>query len=172
MAHPARALPSEPRELLEIAWRRKWVILIPFLVIAGAAAFIARSLPSVYRASTVILVEKPKVPETYVRSTVTTRMEDRLATINQQVLSRTWLERLITQLDLFREERGVVPMEKLVARMRRDIDVQVHGRGRAKDSFTISYRGRDPRIVRDVTNQLAALFIEENSKVREEQAAG
>ncbi len=170
MAQATRSLQFDPRELLEIAWRRKWVVLIPFLAIGGMGAFLARALPNVYRATTVILLEKPKVPETYVRSTVTTRIEDRLATINQQLLSRTWLERLINEIDLFREERATVPTEALIGRMRRDIQVQVEGRGKNRNAFTISYQGRDRRVVRDVTNRLAALFIEENSKVREEQA--
>src|SRR5512145_1320047 len=105
MAQAPGSLPSDPRDLLEIAWRRKWLILVPFLLLGASAAFLARALPSVYRSSTVILVEKPKVPEAYIRSTVTTRIEDRLATITQQILSRTWLERVITQLDLYRDER-------------------------------------------------------------------
>lgn len=172
MAPQARGLPSSPLEFLQVVWRRKWVVLIPLVLIAGFSVFLARALPNVYRASTVILVAKPKVPETYVRHTVTTRIEDRLTTINEQLLSRSWLERVIMKLDLFPAEQGVVPMERLVARLRRDIEVRVHGRGRNRDSFSITVRGRDPKVVRDVTNELAALFIEENSKVREEQATG
>ncbi len=165
---PTGQILSDPRDLVDIAWRRKWILVVPLAVFVAAAVFLAYALPNVYRSSTVILVEKPKVPEEYVKSTVTTRIEDRLATITQQILSRTRLESIINQFDLYREERATLPMDAVVERMRRAIEVQVRG----NDAFTVFYRGRDPAVVRDVTNRLAALFIEENSKVREEQAAG
>jgi polysaccharide chain length determinant protein (PEP-CTERM system associated) len=38
--------------------------------------------------------------------------------------------------------------------------------------FRLSYRGRDPETVAQVTNALAALYIEENARMREQQAAG
>ncbi len=161
--------PSDPRDLIEIAWRRKWVILVPFLLIGGNAAFLAKALPGVYRSTTVILVEKAKVPETFVRSTVTTEIDDRLATITQQILSRTRLEKIITQFSLYARERATLPMEDVVEAMRNAIEVQVL---KGNNAFSVSYRGLDPRVVRDVTNELAAFFIEENSKVREEQATG
>ena len=44
-------------------------------------------------------------------------------------------------------------------------------RGR-ESYFTISYIGKDPRVVTMVTNKLASLFIEENLKLREQQAQG
>ncbi len=168
MAQPINRMPSDPREILALAWRRKWVILAPFLVFGACAAILARHLPSVYRASTVILVERAEVPEEYVRSVTTTRIEDRLATINQQILSRTRLESVIQQLNLYPDERVAQPMDAVIEKMRSAIDVQV----RRADSFSVFYRGTDPAVVRDVTNRLAALYIEENSKVREEQAAG
>jgi len=47
--------------------------------------------------------------------------------------------------------------------------VQIRGR---EGYFTISYTGKDPRTVTMVTNKLASLFIEENLKLREQQAQG
>ncbi len=62
-----------------------------------------------------------------------------------------------------------VPLEALVERMRRNIEVKVTGGGNA---FTVSYTGKDPLTVMRVTNTLASLFIEENLKLREQQAEG
>jgi polysaccharide chain length determinant protein (PEP-CTERM system associated) len=39
-------------------------------------------------------------------------------------------------------------------------------------AFRIRYSGRDPRLVAQVANELASLFIEENLKAREQQATG
>ena len=168
MAQTSGSLPSTPGELVELAWRRKWIILVPFLVITGVASFLAYALPAAYRASTTILVERAKVPETFVKSTVTSRIEDRLATVTEQILSRTRLENIIRQFDLYREERATQPMDAVVARMRGTIDVEVL---KGNNAFTVSFSGPEPGVVRDVTNELAAFFIEENSRVREELAA-
>ncbi|HEX7126786.1 MAG TPA: XrtA system polysaccharide chain length determinant [Thermodesulfobacteriota bacterium] len=168
MAQTVSPLPTTPADILHVVRRRKWQILVPFLVIGGLAAFLAHALPSVYRSSTTILVVKAQVPETFVRSTVTAEIDDRLATITQQILSRTRLERIIKQFDLYAEERATQPMDAVVARMRRAIEVEVQ---RGNNAFTVSFVGSEPRLVRDVTNELAAVFIEENSKIREELAA-
>jgi len=55
--------------------------------------------------------------------------------------------------------------------MQKNIQVQLPGKAQ-EGYFTISYIGRDPRIVTLVANKLASLFIEENLKLRENQAAG
>jgi uncharacterized protein involved in exopolysaccharide biosynthesis len=39
-------------------------------------------------------------------------------------------------------------------------------------AFRLSYQGRDPRIVADVTNRLAGLYVTENIRARESQAEG
>src|SRR5438128_8707263 len=60
--------------------------------------------------------------------------------------------------------------------MRQDVTVDVvtdprDGRP-GVGGFKIAYSGRDPQLVQQVTRQLASLFIEENLKVREQQAEG
>ena len=67
--------------------------------------------------------------------------------------------------------------EEVVERMRRDIAlevkvVDVRGQRQATVAFTIEYIGLVPETVAQVTNRLASLYIEENQKVRERQAAG
>jgi len=157
-----------PEDILLILRRRYWLLLVPFAVIGAASAVWARTFPNWYRSETLILVVPQRVPENYVKSTVTTRIEDRLNSISQQILSRTRLERVIQDFDLYREERRTGIMEDIVERMRRDIGVQVV----QGDAFRVNYVGRDPRTVMKVTERLASLFIEENLKDRELLADG
>jgi succinoglycan biosynthesis transport protein ExoP len=87
-------------------------------------------------------------------------------------LMRDWtgldVDKLLIAVNLARQTEPV-PLEVLVERMRRDIEVRVVGGGNA---FTVSYVGDDPVTVMKVTNTLATLFIEENLKLREQQAEG
>jgi polysaccharide chain length determinant protein (PEP-CTERM system associated) len=58
-------------------------------------------------------------------------------------------------------------------RKRIKIDISRGGGGRDTTSaFTISYRGKDPKKVMEVTNTLASNFISQNLQIRESQAQG
>ena len=58
-------------------------------------------------------------------------------------------------------------MQDVVDKMTRDIQVNILTRG---DAFTISYIGRNPQIVKQVTERLASMFIDESNRDRENVA--
>lgn len=157
-----------PEEYVKIAWRYRWLILIPFVLAAIGTFAVARVLPDRFRSETLILVVPQRVPEAYVKSTVTARIEDRLQSISQQILSRTRLERIIQDFNLYEKERKTGIMEDLVERMRRDIEVQIV----KGDAFRVAFTGQDPRTVMRVTERLASLFIDESLRDREVLAEG
>lgn len=158
-----------PEDILRILRKRFWLLVVPFAIISAVTAGAARRLPDWYRSDTLILVVPQRVPESYVRATVTSRIEDRLQSISQQILSRTRLERVIQDFNLYAAERRTGIMEDIVERMRtREISVQVV----KGDAFRVSYVGQDPRTVMKVTERLASLFIEENLRDREVLAEG
>jgi len=158
----------KPEDILQILRRRIWLVLVPFAIVSAATAVVARKLPDRFRSDTLILVVPQRVPESYVKATVTTRIEDRLQSISQQILSRTRLERIIQDFNLYVDERRTEIMEDIVESMRRDIGVQVV----KGDAFRVSYMGSEPRTVMKVTERLASLFIEENLRDREVLAEG
>ena len=152
-----------PADLLQIVWRRRWWLLGPFALITAATVFTTYQLQDRYRSETLIVVVPQRVPEDYVRSTVTARIEDRLPSLSQQILSRTRLESIVNDFGLYAELRASLVMEDIVERMRDDIEIEV-SRG---DAFRVSYEARDPTVSMRVTERLAALFIEENLRDRE-----
>ena len=155
--------------IVQIARRRKWLIIIPAVVIAAAGIGTARYLPNVYRSDTLIQVVPQRVPESYVKSTVTARIEDRLQTISQQILSRTRLEQVISDFNLYPQERQQQLMEDIVERMRTtDIRIDIV----KGDAFRVSYQASDPRVAMRVTERLASLFIDESLRDREVLAEG
>lgn len=157
----------KPEDLLQIAWRWKWLILVPFVAVASATVVAARFLPDRYRSETVILVVPQRVPESYVRSTITNRIEDRLQTIQQTIMSRTRLERIIDEFKLYPAERRALPTEEVVERMRTsDIAVQVV----KGDSFRVAFSSDNPRTAMQVAERLASLFINESLQDRQTMA--
>src|SRR5687767_6770727 len=113
-----------PEDYLWALWRRKWVGIVPAVVIAAGVFLWARSLPDVYQAEARILIVPQRVPESYVRTTVTSRLDERLQALSQDILSRTRLERLIQDLNLYPEERKTMIMEDIVGKMRQAVNIE------------------------------------------------
>jgi polysaccharide chain length determinant protein (PEP-CTERM system associated) len=114
------------------------------------------------------------VPQNYVQSIVSSEASDRINTLSQQIMSRTNLEKIITDFNLFSSPEMVnMYMEDKVNNLRRRIEIDVtQDRRRGADAFSISFKGEDPQKVMRVTNALATSFIDENLKARETQALG
>jgi polysaccharide chain length determinant protein (PEP-CTERM system associated) len=166
--------------LLEIA-RRRWVLaLLPFLFVLTAAASLAVFLPSVWTAKTLVLVNRQQIPERFVAPTVQADIEARLMTLSQDILTSERLMKIAQDYGLYQNLRRTQPTEEVVDQMRRDIRLEVvddkaaERRQREQRSalFTIAYRAPDPNVAAGVTNTLASLYIQENGRLREKQAAG
>jgi polysaccharide biosynthesis transport protein len=158
------------------AWRRrKWIGILVFIAVFAAAIATALSLPNLYRASATVLVERPRISEAFVRQSVTADLEMRIQTIHREIMSRTRLSEVISRLNLYADQRGIVPMDALVDRLRKEAQLGLQGveqsTGRTETiAFTLSFSGRDPEMVARVANTLAAFYIEGNSQNRERQA--
>jgi polysaccharide chain length determinant protein (PEP-CTERM system associated) len=91
--------------------------------------------------------------------------------MTQQILSRTRLERIITDLDLYQRERKAMIMEDVVGLMRRDMTVQIGRPGDPQGGyFTVSFVSESPRTAMQVADRLASSFITENLQDRTVQA--
>jgi polysaccharide chain length determinant protein (PEP-CTERM system associated) len=159
-------------DYLDVFLRRIWYFLIPLVIVLAGTVAYTMVAPRWYRSSTLVLVSPQKIPADYVKATVTSTVEDRLASISQEILSRTRLEQVVSEFNLYPKQVKSTPMESVVALMQKDIQVEIPKRDKEKNYFTISYVGKDPRLVAQVTNKLSSLFIEENLKIREQQAQG
>jgi polysaccharide chain length determinant protein (PEP-CTERM system associated) len=94
-------------------------------------------------------------------------IRDIVNTLSQIVISRTNLEKLIRELDLYPEQRKVMPIEDVIEIFRNMIEIEPSNLGNV---FSISFSGSQPEQVVRVTNALSAKFIEENLKYRHERA--
>ena len=155
-------------------WKRKVLIVEAWILFSGVTVVYVQRLPPVYVADTLILVDSQKIPEKYVSSTVSTDLQDRLMTINQQILSSTRLQKIIDDFGLYAKEKKTLVQEEILEQMRRDISVTIEAQGtnNRPGAFRIGYQGNDPNLVAQVANRIANLYIEENLKTREVQAQG
>jgi len=163
-----------PLSILRALWKRKLVIAMSWLAICATGAAVVYTLPAVYESRTVILIERQRIPERYVASTVNEDLSNRLNRINQQILSYEPLLRLIEEFNLYTDDVDDLAQEEIVQNMRDDIKVGlVEGwTERGSPAFQISYEGEDPNVVAQIANRLATLFIDENLRTRANQAIG
>ena len=172
---PGRKL--SPDYLLRALRRRWWMVALPTFVCAFGALLVSRFLPNQYQSETLIQIVPQRVPGDYVRPTVTTDLDERLKSISQQIKSRARIEELVTTLDLYPEQRQVMPMEDVIGIMRDAVVVEVGPRGRGPrgftdpDSFRLKFTYHDSRTAQKVTEELASWFIGENSRIRTGQAS-
>jgi len=159
-------------DYLEVGLRRIWFIIIPFLVILAGTILYVRYAPKEYKATALIMVSPQKVPEQFVKSTITSNIEERLQSISQEIMSRTRLEQIISEFRLYPELSKSANKEEAVELMRKNILIEIPKKEKEQSHFTISYIGRNPQVVANVTTKLTSSFIEENLKVREQQAQG
>ena len=107
--------------------RRKYYVIVAAVAVWIAFALAAVRLPNIYRSEITILVEPPKVSTTYVQPMITSRIEERLSTIKEQILSRPNLERIIRENHLYNWPGTGPVSEATIAAMRKDITVPVSG---------------------------------------------
>jgi polysaccharide biosynthesis transport protein len=171
-----RRPPTDIADYLDIFNRRKWWIILPAIAIAVSVSLVSMKLPKFYRSTTLILVDPQKIPADYVKQTVSSDVTDRLQTLSQEILSRTRLQKIIDQFGLYKDQDGRMSKEDIIEMMSKDIKIDVvteeNSRTKSSAAFKISYTGKDPALVQQVTRQIASLFIEENLKVRQGQAEG
>lgn len=158
-----------------ILWDRRWFIIIPAIICAVAGIAAAIFLPTTYRSSAMLLVESPELPPELVgvkRDNNTNVIDQRIAKIRQQILSRPDLIELIQNNNLYPDERRSKPLSEIVETIRGataispvNADVQ---QGRATTiAFSLSFDYRNP-----VQAQLVAQdFVERLLKLDSSQSA-
>jgi polysaccharide chain length determinant protein (PEP-CTERM system associated) len=126
-------------------------------------------MPDRYRSEAVLLLVPQRVPEAFVKSTVTRGNQDALQSMMQEILSRTQLERIILDFDLYADRRPTAAMQAIVDAMRqRDIEI----RPMKGDAFRLGFVAENPDTAMRVVERLVSLFIVETSLDRAKTAEG
>lgn len=153
----------KPAEYAQILWRRKWMILLPTVAISFAIAAVVWRLPDVYQSRTLLIVRPSSLTEGIVPQLSDSDLTIRINNIGQEVLSRTSLEPLIVNFNLYAaERRRGEPMEEVVQQMRRDINVELStSRNDITNGFQLSFKGPTPMVAQKVASELAGKYVNE-----------
>lgn len=156
--------PFNLERMLSLVRRRHMQFLIPFflgwLFVWTAGWFLTPH----YKSTTTILVQQPALSQNYVTPNVSVNLQDRLASLTEQILSRTRLLSIANSLHLYDKPDHALPPDELVKRMRKDITIGLVQTADSKtiSGFTVSYSATSPLLAQKVTQDLTNLFIQSN----------
>jgi polysaccharide chain length determinant protein (PEP-CTERM system associated) len=170
-------------DVIKIIKRRRRGISISVFAVLMLTVLVILVWDPVYRSTSTILIEEQEIPREYVTPTISSYADQRLQAINQRIMSAARLLELVNRFDLYADKRKRFSTEEIIDDMRvKDIkfetvtaDVVDSRTGRpttATIAFTVSYEGKNPVIIQQVANALASLYLEENSRIIDEQSTG
>lgn len=178
----------ENRELtmddyLAMLRRRLKVILIPALLAPIAGFLVSYLFAAKYTSQALVLVEGQKVPEGIVQPVVTADLAERIASLQQQVLSQSRLQPMLERTGLVKPGQNV---DDVIDGIRASMSIQpvltdISQLGTGKKpapgtspvpGFYVNYTNPNPREAQQLCNELTSLLLEENLKSREDVARG
>ena len=162
-------------DYLAIFKRRCWLIIIPSILGLPAGFILSVLLPPKYKSHTLILVEQPAISDSYVKPVVSEDLNQRLASMKEQILSRTRLQHLVEQVNPYGENAQRVPMEELIEQLRKSILVtpltaMAGTRSSELPGFSVDVTMGEARLAQKICGEITSLFMEQNSRARQQQA--
>ena len=145
------------------------LIVVCLLLAASAGPIVYLNIPRTYQSTASIIYQEQNINPTRLSPDEGLKISEMVNTVTQQVLSRSNLEKIIKNFHLYADMQKTVPIEDIIGQLR-DKNIEVNVQRDKGNVFSVSFRYMDPQTAMKVTNELAAKFIEENLRVREERA--
>jgi uncharacterized protein involved in exopolysaccharide biosynthesis len=182
-AEPLERADSSPTWIVNhlpvILWERRYYVLFCFIIMFAVGVTAAFVLPRTYRSTATLLVQSQDLPTTIVDSPTNGAVEQRIARIREQVLSRGDLIQLIEQDDLYSDERRTQPLSKIIEKMRHATTVgalssdigQQSGTQNNTIAIAMSFDYPDPARAQAVLQSFVTKFLSMDSADVEDQAS-
>ncbi|MGA3079783.1 MAG: Wzz/FepE/Etk N-terminal domain-containing protein [Terracidiphilus sp.] len=152
--------------------RRFRLILASTVLLLGIGFGITFIIPPQYTSQTLVLIEQQKVPEDYVKPVVDEDLGARLASMKEQIMSRSRIQPIIERFGLY--PGGKYTMDDRIQLTQKAIGInpirsdQSHG----MPGFFISFKAQDAHTAQQVCGEITSLFVSANLTAREDSAEG
>ncbi|HEY6338181.1 MAG TPA: Wzz/FepE/Etk N-terminal domain-containing protein [Candidatus Sulfotelmatobacter sp.] len=160
---------------LAILRRGLWVIVASALLGLTVGYLLSITLPEKYVSHTSILVNQPAVSDSYVKPVVSEDLDQRLASMREQILGRTRLQHLVEQFGLYEKDGRRVEKEELVERLRKSIAVtplsaMTGTRSAELPGFSVDVTMGQARLAQQICIEITSLFVDQNLRLHQQQA--
>src|SRR5580704_1861833 len=162
------------QDYMSILKKHWWMIALPVVLLTLVGYGITFFVPPEYVSQTLVLIEQQKVPDTYVPPVVTEDLNARLASMKEQITSRSRLQPIVEHYNLYGTKK--LSMDDRIDLTRKDIDIklirsQITNTG-GLPGFYIMFKAGDPHTAQLVCGEIESLFVTENLRSRTQSAEG
>ncbi len=159
-------------EIISIARKNVWFLVLPMLVALAAVLIVVPGLPNIYRSTTFLTLTPATISEKVAPSLTDETVSQRLQSIGSNVRSRSSIEELIDKFNLYPERRAAgVPAELIVEEVNSNILVEPEKSDQNQIvGFRISYRYINPVTTQAMTAELANRYISAQSQESRQSA--
>jgi polysaccharide chain length determinant protein (PEP-CTERM system associated) len=163
---------SEVRRIFRHYW---WILPIAIVGCGAIGLLAATLLPKKYTSETLVLVDQPTVPTEFVKPMVTDDLNHRLASMQEQILSRTRLQPIIEKFGLYAEERRRKSIDDLVEKLRIAVTVtpmepMPGTQNHSLPGFYVDVTFNNPQTAQQICMEITSMFMQQNTREREQQA--
>jgi polysaccharide chain length determinant protein (PEP-CTERM system associated) len=164
---------SEVRRIFRHYW---WILPIAIVGCGAVGLLAATVVPKKYTSETMVLVDQPTVPTEFVKPVVTDDLNHRLASMQEQILSRTRLQPIIEKFGLYAEERQRKSIDDLVEKLRSAVTVtpmeaMPGTQNHSLPGFYVNVTFNNPQTAQQICTEITSMFMQQNTREREQQAA-
>jgi polysaccharide chain length determinant protein (PEP-CTERM system associated) len=156
--------------------RRRWILIVTLALVGGPLAYgVSRFLPNRFKSQTLVLIEQPTVSAKIVESLDSQDINQRLSSMQQQILSRSRLEPIIRQFNLYPQDVNRKSMDELVLRLQKAIEVtpilpMAETRAQQLPGFYVAVTMDNARNAQEVCTAITSMFIEQSIRLRQEHS--
>jgi polysaccharide chain length determinant protein (PEP-CTERM system associated) len=163
---------SEAKRIFRNYW---WILPIAVIGCGLIGLLAATVLPKRYTSETLVLVDQPTVPTEFVKPVVTEDLNHRLASMQEQILSRSRLQPIIEKFGLYPAERRRISIEDVVEKLRtavavKPMDAMPGTQNHSLPGFYVDVTFDNPQTAQQVCTEITSMFMQQNTREREQQA--
>ncbi|MFH1701778.1 MAG: Wzz/FepE/Etk N-terminal domain-containing protein [Candidatus Zixiibacteriota bacterium] len=172
------------KEIFSILGRRKWLIILPFILVTTIVFSFSFLLEKRYESSTMVVIDETLYLSQELQQFVpgqdpggfaaVQRRQDKLISIRNEIISTGYLSRLINELNLYQDEEVILEAQKmnvsnpdvsvqnlvyriLIEDLRENIRVAFNG----QNIVEISAESNSPELAMNIATRLAEIFKDE-----------
>lgn len=155
------------KEYLDIAFRRKWWVILPALVGLLFAIAVYFRFPKLYMAETRVQIREQTISRSLLQPILDFSSTDLVTQIRAEVTAAQYVKEVDDELQLVGSEGGPSSITELAKKLERSITLETHERDRY---FNLRVQWEDPRLAAAIANKMAAIYIERNARIRADMA--
>ena len=163
-------------DYLALIVRRRWWVIIPTVALSGIVILITLLFPKFYVSRTMLLLQPRDMPQDFVMDLIGGDTSERLSAIEQTILSRTNLLKIINEYENRLPEYRALNDERKVSKLKKRITIEFSTAQRRSStsptSIQIAYRDKTPDLAQKIAARIAFFFIEEDNRTRESKVFG